>query len=145
VRFIGKVHGRPKRAFFESINLLAVPSHTENFAMVVAEALAAGIPVIASRGTPWAGLEDRGCGLWVDNSAQSLAEAIRRMSDAPLAAMGLRGRQWMAADFSWDAAARAMCTLYGSLVYAGATLNLEQERRIAAPNLPTPSRPRSTV
>jgi glycosyltransferase involved in cell wall biosynthesis len=145
VRFIGEVHDRPKRAFFESINLLAVPSHTENFAMVVAEALAAGIPVIASRGTPWAGLEDHGCGLWVDNSPEPLAEAILRMREAPLAAMGLRGRQWMAADFSWNAAARAMCTLYGSLVYGGSRVKIEQQLAIAAAAASNPSRSRSTV
>lgn len=117
VRFGGEVHNRTKRAFFEGINLLVVPSHTENFALVVAEALASGIPVIASRGTPWAALEEKGCGLWVGNSPAELAQAIQQMHGAPLAAMGSRGREWMATDFSWSAAARAMCNIYSSLVY----------------------------
>ena len=117
IRFAGEVHNRAKRAFFEGINLLVVPSQTENFALVVAEALASGIPVIASRGTPWAALEEKGCGLWVDNSPAELAQAIMQMRDAPLMAMGARGREWMAADFSWSAAARSMCNTYSSLVY----------------------------
>jgi glycosyltransferase involved in cell wall biosynthesis len=117
VQFIGEAYNRAKREFFEGINLLAVPSHTENFAIVVAEALAAGLPVIASRGTPWSRLEDEGCGLWVDNSPASLAAALERMREAPLLAMGQRGRQWMRADFAWGAAARTMCNLYSSLAY----------------------------
>ena len=84
VRFIGEAYNRAKREFFEGINLLAVPSHTENFAMVVAEALASGMPVIASRGTPWARLEEEGCGLWLENSPAALAQALERMREAPL-------------------------------------------------------------
>jgi len=117
VQMAGEVQGRAKRLFFESLDLLVVPSHTENFGLVVAEALAGAVPVIASRGTPWAELEDHGCGLWVDNNPDSLAQAIVRLRDAPLAEMGVRGREWMVADFSWSAAARSMCNAYSSLVY----------------------------
>jgi glycosyltransferase involved in cell wall biosynthesis len=131
VRFAGEVHNRAKRAFFEGINLLVVPSHTENFALVVAEALASGIPVIASRGTPWATLEEKGCGLWVDNSPAELARAITQMCHAPLAAMGARGREWMAADFSWSAAARAMCNTYSSLAYGKRLFDLDEAQTTA--------------
>ena len=126
VRFVGEVHNRAKRKFFEGMNLLVVPSHTENFALVVAEALASGIPVIASHGTPWAALEDKGCGQWVNNSPAELAQAIQRMRNAPLATMGARGREWMAADFSWSGAARAMCNLYSSLVYGKPLFELDE-------------------
>jgi glycosyltransferase involved in cell wall biosynthesis len=126
VRFAGEVHNRAKRTFFEGINLLVVPSHTENFALVVAEALASGIPVIASKGTPWEGLEEKDCGLWVNNSPAELAHAIKRMRDAPLAAMGMRGREWMAADFSWSSAARAMCNTYSSLLYGKRMFELDE-------------------
>lgn len=128
VHFAGEVHNRAKRAFFEGINLLVVPSHTGNFAMVVAEALASGIPVIASQGTPWAAVEEKGCGLWVRNSPGSLAQAIQQMRNAPLAAMGARGREWMAADFSWSGAARAMCNTYSSLVYGKRLFDLDEAR-----------------
>jgi glycosyltransferase involved in cell wall biosynthesis len=122
VQMAGEVHNRAKRAFFESIDLLIVPSHTENFALAVAEALASAVPVIASRGTPWAALDQHRCGLWVENDPATLAEAIRRLGDAPLAAMGSRGREWMTADFSWSAIARAMCNIYSSLACGRRTL-----------------------
>ena len=128
LQFIGEVHNRAKREFFAGINILAVPSHTESFAMVVAEALAAGIPVIASRGTPWPTLEDHGCGLWVDNTPAALAEALERVREAPLAAMGLRGREWMAADFSWGSVARAMGNVYSWLAYGKPMFTADPDR-----------------
>ena len=95
VQMMGHVSGDAKREFFESADVLIVPSHTENFGLVVAEALAHGVPVIASRGTPWRRVEDIGCGLWVENDPESLAAAIQRISAMPLREMGRRGREWM--------------------------------------------------
>lgn len=84
--------------------------------MVVAEALAHGVPVIASRGSPWAELERRGCGLWVDNSPESLRAAIVRMTECDLRAMGIKGRNWMETDYSWAETALRMETIYRRLV-----------------------------
>jgi len=94
-----------------------VPFYTENFANVVSEALAHARPVIASRATPWREVEQHGCGLWVDNDPGSLTSAIQKMNGYDRIAMGLRGRQWMAAAFSWDEQARRMLSLYESLVH----------------------------
>jgi glycosyltransferase involved in cell wall biosynthesis len=116
VRMIGDVHGAAKREFFESIDLLVMPSHGESSATAVAEALACAIPVVASRATPWSGLVDHGCGLWVDNAPQSLADAIAQMRSMPLEDMGQRGREWMAAEFSWDAIAREVCNTYAVML-----------------------------
>ncbi|MGO9211349.1 MAG: glycosyltransferase [Terriglobales bacterium] len=116
VSFVGEVRGQAKTDLFAASDLAVFPSHTENFAMVVAEALAHGVPVIASKGTPWAGVEARGCGLWVENDPATLAAAIERISHMPLAEMGQRGRRWMEEEFSWETVSRAMLELYGKLV-----------------------------
>lgn len=62
VVFHGHVDGEQKTAAFRASGLCVVPSHTENFCLVVAEALAHGVPVVASTGTPWAELEGKRCG-----------------------------------------------------------------------------------
>jgi glycosyltransferase involved in cell wall biosynthesis len=72
--------------------------------------------VIASTGTPWARLAERGCGRWVDNSPESLARAIAEMRKERLAEMGSRGRKWMQEEFGWDAVAREMRELYRALI-----------------------------
>jgi glycosyltransferase involved in cell wall biosynthesis len=84
--------------------------------MVVAEALAHGVPVIVSRGAPWKRVEEVGCGLWVENDRESLAEAVTRMSVMPLSTMGHRGREWMEKEFSWDLMASALARRYAEIM-----------------------------
>lgn len=107
----GAVYGEEKEKLFRSAAFYVVASHTENFCQPVAEALTYGIPAIASKGTPWGGLEKHECGLWVDNSPESLAKAMKTMmakSDEERVEMGLRGREWMEKDFSWESVGEKM-------------------------------------
>ena len=108
----GEVLDEAKERVFQNADLCVVPSFTENFGIVVAEALARAVPVIASRGTPWQAIEQHGCGLWIDNSPACLAAAIAQLRSAPLREMGMRGRQWMQLDFSWDTIGARMLALY---------------------------------
>ncbi|MGA7566653.1 MAG: glycosyltransferase [Terriglobales bacterium] len=116
VEFLGEVFDEEKEALFAECDVALVPSHVENFAMVVAESLAHAVPVIASKGTPWKGLEMNRCGLWVDNDSESLAAAICAIRAMPLREMGQRGRMWMDRDFSWESASVEMLRLYRELV-----------------------------
>jgi glycosyltransferase involved in cell wall biosynthesis len=115
VTMLGEVIGEAKQAAFENADLAVFPSHTENFGLVVAEALAHGVPVIASRATPWSEVESRRCGLWVENDPGTLRGAIVRASQMPMREMGARGRAWMLAEYSWDRAASEMVALYARL------------------------------
>ena len=112
VEMMGEVLSEAKKRLFESSDVTLVPSYTENFAIVVAEALAHGVPVIASKGTPWSRLEEMQCGLWVDNDPESLAAAIRSISTKRLQNMGLKGREWMRNEFSWHSVTKQMLDLY---------------------------------
>jgi len=115
IRFGGHADEAAKEIAFMEADLCVVPSHTENFGLVVAESLAHGVPVIASTGTPWRELPQRGCGLWVNNSPQSLASAIDEMAGRDLEAMGRRGREWMLRDYQWAAIAERTVELYRQL------------------------------
>lgn len=116
VKMVGEVLGEAKRKLFENADVAVVPSHTENFGMIVAEALAHAVPVIASKGTPWKRIEEIGCGLWVDNDPGSVAHAIERMGAMQLGEMGQRGRRWMVEEFSWTRRAHEMIGCYNSLL-----------------------------
>ena len=115
VGFMGHVDGEEKTKAFMESDVCIVPSFTENFGMVVAESLVHGVPVIAGKGTPWPDLDARGCGLWVENTPKSLAEAIRRICNADLSEMGVRARGWMKEAYSSDAQAVRMHALYKKL------------------------------
>lgn len=105
-----------KSAAFAASDLSLVPSFTENFGMTVAEALAHGVPVVASRGTPWSGMVEHGCGWWVDNSPEELAGAIQEAMTANLELMGNKGRSWMQAAFGWPSVAKRMHETYRSMI-----------------------------
>jgi glycosyltransferase involved in cell wall biosynthesis len=128
IEFVGDVRGEKKEALFDETNVVIVPSHVENFAMIVAESLAHGIPVIASKGTPWRDLEMYRCGLWVDNQPESLAAAICTMREMPLDEMGKRGRRWMQDQYSWDRVSAQMFQLYRECIETKSQRDLSRSR-----------------
>ncbi len=116
VNFMGAVEGEAKDIRFREADVCVVPSYSENFGMVVAEALMQGVPVIAGKGTPWKKLEAVGAGLWVDNDPDNLSNAISLISHMPLAEMGNKGQGWMAKDFGWSLIAEKMAHIYDDLL-----------------------------
>lgn len=116
--FVGEVADEDKAALFATSDVLVLPSFSENFGLVVAEALGHGVPAVAARGTPWRVLEERGLGKWVDNGAQSLALALSALRVADRVAMGAAGRAWVREQLGWPAVARRMLGVYQGLVGA---------------------------
>lgn len=101
----GPVQGSGLDDVYWGSDLFVLPSKSENFGMAVAEALAHGLPAVVSRGAPWSGLEQEGCGWWVELSIDGVAQALRealRLNDAERTGMGRKGRAWMKRDFGWD-------------------------------------------
>ena len=120
VSFPGAFYGPEKSKAYFQADLFVLPTHSENFGMVVAEALAHACPVMVSRGAPWSGLEAEGCGWWVGHDADTLVAALdaaMRLPSAELATMGLRGRAWMQRDFSWDSVAQQMEAAYSWITH----------------------------
>jgi glycosyltransferase involved in cell wall biosynthesis len=116
------VAGDAKIAAYQQADLFVLPTLNENFAITVAEALAAGTPVIATKGAPWRALQSEGCGWWIDHGVEPLAAALANamvMRREALQAMGAKGRAWMARDFSWDRVARDMLDIYRWLALRG--------------------------
>lgn len=113
--FVGGVYGNQKWELFQKADLFVLPTYSENFGIVIAEALATGIPVITTTGTPWKELETYLCGWWIELSAtnltKALAEAINTSSE-DLKAMGLRGRKLVAEKYSVESVSGKMKILY---------------------------------
>ena len=122
VTFTGELLGPAKWEAYADAALYVLPSHSESHAMTVAEALAAGVPVVTTRATPWRGLEARGAGWCIDTGAAPLAACLGEALaiGAPgLREKGLRGRAWMAAAFSWTDVGRRMAATYDWLRTGG--------------------------
>jgi glycosyltransferase involved in cell wall biosynthesis len=118
VHFAGSVSDDEKWDVYRRADLFVLPTHSENFGIVVAEALAAGVPALTTTGAPWSDLESHDCGWWVEPNveaiANALAEAMAQNSDV-LTAMGMRGRQLVEDEYTWEAISRRMRKEYEKL------------------------------
>src|SRR6476619_2677406 len=99
-------------------NGLVMCSDSESFGMSVAEAMAAGVPVIVTRTCPWDEIEKIGSGFWVAQDAISIAAAIMKILSNPSQAkeMGERGKALVRNKYSSGAIARAMVDHYAAIV-----------------------------
>ena len=106
--------GRPPP--YAVASLFVLPSHSENFGLVIAEALAAGVPTLVTDTTPWQGLAAQDCGWCVawDKFGPALASALATPRST-LEQMGTRGRNWAGREFSWEKAARLLTDFYRHL------------------------------
>jgi glycosyltransferase involved in cell wall biosynthesis len=115
VTFVAPVYGPQKQDLLNSADLFILPTFSENFGIVVPEALASAVPVITTKGAPWGCLETHGCGWWVDIGVPPLARALSeatQCSDSELRQMGLRGRQFVSREYSWARIAAEVAALY---------------------------------
>lgn len=115
IRFRGAVSDTEKWDLYRTADVFVLPTSSENFGAVVAEALASSVPVITTRAAPWSSLAERGCGWWTEVGVEPLAAAIREAAELPDAdrrAMGGRGRRLVAERFAWPAIARRMLDVY---------------------------------
>ncbi len=109
------VFGEEKLKKYKESNLFVLPSYSENFGIVVAEALASKVPVITTKGTPWEELNTYSCGQWIDIGKDPLKNALKEMLTTPqnqLQEMGNNGRELIEKTYSMEAVAEQMLQLY---------------------------------
>jgi glycosyltransferase involved in cell wall biosynthesis len=111
----GELAGEEKDCLLGNAEVFVLPSYSENFGIVVAEAMAWGRPVIASTGTPWQEVPDVGAGWWVKPEEDALAQALYEVlgtRQEELDAMGAKGRALVEQRYGWAAPAERLTKAY---------------------------------
>ena len=122
VIFAGSVSDDHKWALYERADLFLLPSYSENFGMVVAEAMYMGCPVVL---TPEVGLAravaSAGAGVITSNNPATLAIAVNDLlaNEEQRREMGRRGAEAARRLFSWSHVIDQMESLYLSAVSHG--------------------------
>jgi glycosyltransferase involved in cell wall biosynthesis len=115
----GPLYGERKTAAYLASELFVLPTISENFGLVIGEALSHRLPVITTTGAPWAGIVEHGCGWWIAPSQHALVDTLREALPLPreeLAARGDRGAMWIDASFTWEAESRLLMQTYDWLL-----------------------------
>ncbi len=119
VIFTGPVYGETKDWLYQEARIFVLPSHSENFGGVILEALAAGTPCIATKGTPWASLVEHSCGWWVEDSVEELKNSLQTalaLDDSHYSQFSSNARSFVAQNYSWTSTAEVLVTAYRNII-----------------------------
>lgn len=122
ISFVGTKIGSEKLKIYDNSDAFILPTFSENYGIVVAEALARGVPVVTTKGTPWVELNEMDCGLWVDNSSEGLKYGMLKildLSSSELRAMGRNGRILVKNKYLWDKTTGRTIELYRWILHGG--------------------------
>jgi alpha-1,6-mannosyltransferase len=112
-----------------SCDLLVHPGDCETFGLIVLEAMACGLPVVATNGGGVAELVDRETGILAEpNSVDSLAGAIEAIYQRDMARMGQAARRKAAEHYDWNEILPQVLGRYDSLLAGYQRAQLASER-----------------
>ena len=115
VKIEGPVFGKDKIKLYQESALFVLPSYSENFGMVIAEAMACGLPVITTKSTPWGVLNEKSLGWCIELSKDSLVEAINMalsLGQTKLFNMGSKASEYISSTLQYEKVAELNKSVY---------------------------------
>ena len=113
------VFGEAKVKLYQSSALFVLPSYSENFGMVIAEAMSCGVPVITTRYCPWEILNETGTGWCIDLSVDNLTDTLRQamgMNADILYEMGQKASLLVSEKFDYRSVAKKTMEMYKLII-----------------------------
>jgi glycosyltransferase involved in cell wall biosynthesis len=104
---------------YNSSDCFVLPTHSENFGIVIAEALATGLPVITTKGTPWAELLTHQCGWWINLSVDNIVDTLNQLVSLnykELQAMGDNGKKLVREKYDIKLVTNSMFQFYKEII-----------------------------
>lgn len=118
------VFGKAKIDLYQSSSLFCLPSFSENFGMVIAEAMSCGVPVITTTNCPWEILNETNTGWCIDLSVENLEKALREamsMDAVELYEKGQQSSKLVFENFNYRNVAKRTADLYQWIFKGGET------------------------
>ena len=117
IKFFGEVSGATKNDIFCAASFFVLPSRSENFGIVIGEALSYGLPVVTTQGTPWSVLSEKSIGAWIPREVKQIEKQIKKFcSMSPQEYESLQPTICSTiAQYSWGKTSQEMFELYSWL------------------------------
>lgn len=123
ISFPGFIIGRQKEILLQGSDIFALPSYSENFGIAVAEAMAAGLPVIITPGVQIAvEVAAAKAGIIIEGEAE-LSKAIAQLLNSESRRSHLSQNAIALAQFryAWDRIAKQLVTSYKEIIVQSST------------------------
>lgn len=116
IDWLGPVWGDERFRYFQGADLFCLPTHSENFGLVVLESLQVGTPVLTTTGTPWGSLSAPS-GYIAEPREDSLQTQLNRFFNMPTLSLEQRDAiaQSTRTIYHWDTLGLRYESLYKSL------------------------------
>jgi glycosyltransferase involved in cell wall biosynthesis len=117
--FAGFVMGEDKNLLLQGSDIFVLPSFSENFGVAVAEAMAAGLPVIVTPGVQISPeIAAANAGLVVEGEIDTLADVIATLLTSPhlRRKLGENGKRLVSCQYSWKVIAQNLICVYTAII-----------------------------
>ncbi|MBQ6187229.1 MAG: glycosyltransferase [Prevotella sp.] len=122
VKIIPPVFGKEKVELYQSSSLFILPSYSENFGMVIAEAMSCGVPVITTNNTPWEIVNNTNTGWCIPLSVSHVEETLKKalsLKAEILYEMGQKASALVRNNFDYRIIAKKNLRLYDWIINKG--------------------------
>ena len=105
------LYGEDKIKIIRRADAVLLPSYSESFGHIIAEAFACERPVITTTGTPWNMIEKIGAGYFIRPDREELFDAMMKLykkNRNELEEMGKKGRKYIFDNFKWETKANEL-------------------------------------
>ena len=99
--------------------IFVLPTFSENFGLVIAEALSYGLPTITTKGTPWSSLEKANAGWWCEasiNEFENVLKVATNLNENDYKIMSQNAYN-LSKSYDWDQISKSYLELYNWILY----------------------------
>ncbi|MDL5052552.1 glycosyltransferase [Oscillatoria laete-virens NRMC-F 0139] len=118
VTLTGLVTGQERLALLKNAQMFVLPSYSEGFSMAILEALASGLPVLASRNCNFPELAENGAGFLIEPQETELTANLGELLGCPeyyLDEMGKKGLELVRSRYDWGRVAEQFACAVGEI------------------------------
>ena len=118
VHWLGPIHGPERFELLADADVFVLTSHNEGHSNALNEALAVGVPVVATKTVNFDELESAGAGFLVSSTADAVAAAVTRLLESPemSAAMRSAAQRYVEEHLAWPRIAEQIVAVYREIL-----------------------------